>query len=204
MSAAGQGAERRGLMLAMAGTVPLAVLIWWAAYRLLPGGVAAAGAASPMRFALGGTVLAVLLCFLTGIEAVAHGRLFSAAINPLAGAESPALKVDLRYLQHTLEQLVLFIPSLFALAAWLEPESAVRAMAATILIWILSRYAFWIGYHRAPRWRALGLAGMMQSLLILLWAAWIFGNGIGGFWWGAAPVALFLGVEAVLVVLARR
>src|SRR3546814_17796269 len=48
----------------------------------------------------------ILLAFVTGIEAVAHRRLFSRAIDPLAGAESAATKVDLRYLQHTLEQQI--------------------------------------------------------------------------------------------------
>src|SRR5262245_460155 len=49
------------------------------------------------------------LALLVGIQAVASGRGRSAAIDPLAGAESRQMQVHARYVQNTLEQLVLFV-----------------------------------------------------------------------------------------------
>jgi hypothetical protein len=197
-------AQRRTIVVGMAIAAPLAVALWMAAFRFLPRGVVERGAADPVRFALGWTAIAVLLCLVAGVEAVAHRRLFSAAIDPLAGAEPPAMKVDQRYLQQTLEQILVFVPGLFGLAAFATPETAARAICATALLWILSRWAFWMGYRRAPRFRAPGLVGMVQSLLVLLWVVWRFGASIAGTAWGAVPVALFLLIEAFLLVQARR
>lgn len=196
--------QRRTIILGMAAAVPLAILVWEATYRLLPSAWAAAGAADPVRFALGWTGMAVLLCLVTGVEAVAHRRLYSAAIDPLAGADPPAMKVDQRYLQQTLEQLAVFAVGLFGLAAFAPPETAARATAATATVWIVSRWAFWIGYRRAPRFRAPGLVGMVQSILVLLWVAWRFCASFAGPVGGAVPVLLFLAIEALLVVDARR
>jgi len=197
-------AQRRSVTLAMAATGPVAILLWLGTYRLLPDALVAKATAEPGRFALGCACLAILFCFAAGIEAVAHRRLFSPAIDPLAGAEDAPMRVDQRYLQHTLEQLLLFLPGLFGLAAWLEPGPAVRAVAATTLVWIVGRYAFWIGYHQAPRWRAIGLAGMVQSILVLLWVAYRFGEELAGPAGGAAPLVAFAALEAVLLVRARR
>jgi len=197
-------AQRRTIILGMAAAAPLALGLWVAAYRLLPGEAAARASADPFRFALGLTCVAVLLCLVAGVEAVAHRRLYSAAIDPLAGADPPAMKVDQRYLQQTLEQILVFAAGLFGLAAFAAPETAVRAIAATGTVWILSRWAFWIGYRRAARFRAPGLVGMVQSILVLLWVVWRFGSSIAGPVGGALPIALFLGIEALLVFQAKR
>jgi len=197
-------AQRRTVLAGMAVAGPAAALAWLGVYRLVPAAAIARGASDPIRFALGWLAVAVLLCLVTGVEAIAHRRLFTPAIDPLAGAEPPAMKVDQRYLQQTLEQTLVFAVGLFGLAAFAAPEAAARAIAATSVVWILSRWAFWIGYRRAPRFRAPGLVGMVQSLLVLLWVAWQFGNAAAGRPWGALPVALFLAIEALLLVQAAR
>src|SRR3546814_16650072 len=93
----------------------------------------------------------ILLAFVTGIEAVAHRRLFSRAIDPLAGAESAATKVDLRYLQHTLEQLVVFLPGLFGLAYYCNGPRSVHAVTATAILWVIGSCACWIGFPQLGR-----------------------------------------------------
>jgi hypothetical protein len=196
--------QRRTIVLGMAVAAPAAVATWFATYRLLPGEVAARAALHPLAFAFGCLAAAVLLCFVTGVEAVAHGRLFSTAIDPLAGADPPELEVDRRYLQQTLEQLVPFTVGLFGLALYAPPAAAARAVAATSLVWIVSRFVFWIGYRRAARFRAPGLVGMVQSLLILLWVVWRFATDLAGPAAGAVPVMLFLAIEAILLFEARR
>ncbi|WP_158940696.1 hypothetical protein [Burkholderia sp. S171] len=95
---------------------PVTIVLWLGVYYFLPplGGMDDL----PARFvlALKCCCIAILFCFRTGIEAVAHERLRSPAIDPLSGYETRRLTMNLRYLQNTLEQLILFVPGLFALA----------------------------------------------------------------------------------------
>ena len=182
---------------------PIAIGLWYAVERCAP---ALHGMDDPVaRFvlALKCTCVAVLFCFFLGIEAVSHERLHTAAIDPLAGAESPRMKVNQRYLQHTLEQLMLFVPGLFGLANYRVGDEAMRGVVATTVVWIVARFVFWIGYHRAPRFRSAGLVGMVQSALVLLYVSARFGEELGG-WVGAAIVVGLLVIgEGYLVWINR-
>jgi hypothetical protein len=195
---------RRALIPTIAVALPLTAAAWLAVYWLSPPLDGMEEPSARLAYALGWTCVAVLLAFVTGIEAVAHRRLFSRAIDPLAGAESPATKVDLRYLQHTLEQLALFAPGLFGLAYYGDDPRAIHAVTATAVMWIVGRWAFWIGYHRGSEWRGVGAPGMLQSMLVLLYAVFRFGHDLAGLIGGLAPIAVFLAIEARLFQLARR
>jgi hypothetical protein len=183
---------------------PITLAVWLALYSLLPPIPGMADAASRAIFALKCCCIAVLLCFLTGIEAVAHERLNTPAINPLLGRESARMKVNLHYLQNTLEQLLVFMPGLIALACYCADGHAMRAVVATTIVWMLSRAVFWVGYHRAPRFRAAGLTGMVQSLLVLVYVCGHFGYEIAGPIGASVPIVIFAGVEAYLVYMSTR
>jgi hypothetical protein len=142
--------------------------------------------------------LAVLFCLVTGVEAVAHERLTSPAFDPLTGFETRRLRVNLRYLQNTLEQIVVFGVALFGLAAYCADGRAMRAVVATTVIWIIARAAFWLGYHRSAALRGFGAPGMAISMIVLLYVASRFGGEIAGTIGAIAPVALFFLIEAVL------
>jgi uncharacterized MAPEG superfamily protein len=109
--------------------------------------------------------VAVLFCLVTGVEAVAHERLTSPAFDPLAGFETRRLRVNQRYLQNTVEQIIVFAASLFGLAAYSPDGSAMRAVVATTVVWIAGRAAFWVGYHRSAALRGLGAPGMAVSMI---------------------------------------
>ncbi|HZL60075.1 MAG TPA: MAPEG family protein [Stellaceae bacterium] len=195
--------QRCALLIGMLAAFPVTLALWLGIYYLLP---PLAGMAEPLarvEFALGCSCVAILLCFLTGIEAVSHERLVTAAIDPLAGKESRRMKINLRYLQHTLEQLMLFIPGLLALAFYCADGRAMRAVAATAAVWIVSRAAFWIGYHYGPQYRTVGLTGTVQSMLVLLYVCARFGFDVAGIAGAAAPLILFAGIEAYLVYATR-
>lgn len=195
---AGPRLRRRGAAVQFGAAALAAGLIWWACIALIPPAAAAASLAGRLLFALKCSATAILFTFVLGVEAVAHERFTSAAFDPLAGHVTRRLAINLRFLQHTLEQLVIFLPGLFLLAAWAPPGS-VQTVVAASLVWTLSRLVFWIGYHIGPEKRVAGLVGMAQSLLILLYAAARFGFELAG-WWGAAlPLLLFALAEAVLV-----
>jgi hypothetical protein len=189
--------QRRTGMAAIAASFVLAALLWLAVrrYAPVPAGMEALGAR--MLFALKCLCVATLFCLVAGVEAVAHERLQSPAFDPLAGHWTKRLDVNLRYLQNTLEQSVVFAAALFGLAAY-SPGEAMRAVEATTIVWILSRYAFWLGYHRSAALRALGAPGMALTLVILVYVAARFGSEMAGTAGAAAAVAAFLVLEAIL------
>ncbi|ASL46127.1 hypothetical protein bAD24_III01935 [Burkholderia sp. AD24] len=141
---------------------------------------------------------AVLFCLVTGIEAVAHERLTSPAFDPLVGFETRRLRVNQRYLQNTLEQIVVFAAALFGLAAYSPDGSSMRAVVATTVLWIVARAAFWLGYHRSAALRGLGAPGMAISMIVLLYVVSRFGYEIAGTIGGVVPLAAFVAIEAVL------
>ncbi|HEY3908428.1 MAG TPA: hypothetical protein VGM07_00895 [Stellaceae bacterium] len=191
-------AQRRAGMTAIAAALPAALLLWLAiAHFVTPlGGMNSLG--SRMLFTLKCCCLAVLFCLVTGVEAVAHERLSSLAFDPLAGFETRRLRVNQRYLQNTLEQILVFAAGLFGLAAYCPDGAAMRAVLATTVVWILARFAFWIGYHRSAALRGLGAPGMALSLIVLLYVASRIGYEAGGSVAAAAPIVAFLAIEAFM------
>jgi hypothetical protein len=166
---------RRQVLPLMALAAPLTIAVWLALCHLLSPVPGMENPADRMVFAFKCCCVAVLLCFVTGVEAVAHERLTTPAFDPLAGCESHRMKINLRYLQNTLEQLVVFVPGLLGLSWYCADGSAMRAVLATTVVWMIARAVFWIGYHRAPRFRAPGLVGMVQSLIVLVYVCGKFG-----------------------------
>lgn len=79
-----------------------------------------------------------------------------------------------------------------------------RAVLATTVIWIVSRFAFWMGYHRSAALRGLGAPGMAISMTVLIYVVGRIGFEVAG-WFGAAlPITAFLAIEAVLFWRARE
>ena len=189
------GAQWR-LGLAIGLSLPVAIGSWLALAHWLP-----PITIEPLRFTLGCIGAAALLGLLPGIEAVAHERLFSRAIDPLAGADSRRLIVNQRYVTNTLEQFWVFAPGLGLLGVY---ASDLRAVAATTITWILGRWAFWIGYHRDPVLRGIGASSLAQSLIVLVWGVGAFGHELAG-WVGVLALAgPFIAIEAYLFVILRR
>jgi len=167
-ASAGYIHQRRTGMAAIAAAMPVALLLWLAIAYLGPPLAGMDSLGGRMLFTLKCCCLAVLFCLVTGVEAVAHERLLSPAFDPLAGFETRRLRVNQRYLQNTLEQILVFAVGLFGLAAYSSDGSAMRAVLATSVVWILARFAFWVGYHRSAAMRGLGAPGMAISMIVLL------------------------------------
>jgi hypothetical protein len=159
--------QRRACIIAIAAAAPVALLLWLAVAYFTPPLVGMDSLPDRMLFALKCYCFAVLFCFVLGVEAVSHERLVSPAFDPLSGFETRRLRVNQRYLQNTLEQTIVFAAGLFGLAAYSPDGSAMRAVLATTVVWILARFAFWIGYHRSAAMRGLGAPGMALSLIVL-------------------------------------
>ena len=196
--------QRRTLILHIAVTVPVALAIWFALRLLLPPVPGMEEPPARLMFGLGCVAVAVLLALVPGVEAVAHERLASPAIDPLAGYETRRLRVNQRYLQNTLEQTIVFAAGLMLLCWFMEGGGSMRAAVAITAVWVLGRWAFWIGYHRSPLLRAWGAMGMLQSMIVLLYAVYRFGALFLGPVGGAAPLILFGGIEAWLFAVTRK
>ena len=197
------GRERSVLMAEIAVAIPATIVLWFAIDRGLP---PIAGMDDPLArviFAIKCCCLAILFSFVTAIEAVAHERLRSPAIDPLRGYETQRMKINLRYLQHTLEQLVVFVPGLLGLSFYCSDGNAMRAVVATTVVWVLARIAFWIGYHFGAKHRAVGAPGMVLGMGMLLYVAWRFGYDIAGYPGAIAPIVLFAAAEAFLTYATR-
>lgn len=189
-------AGRGKIALAVALSLPVAGALWFGLRHGLP-----PVAMDPMAFALGCIGAALLLTLLPGIEAVAHERLFSPAIDPLAGADSGRLIVNQRFVQNTLEQSAVFAAGLLLLVHY-APD--LRAVAATAITWTLGRWAFWLGYHIGPMWRGLGVFSMFQSLVVLAYGVGCFGFDLAGWPGAAALLGPFAAIEAWLFATLRK
>lgn len=170
--------------------------LWYALLAVLP----APRQAGAFSAALACTAIAALLALVAGVEAVAHERLVTPAIDPLAGFETRRMRVNFRYLQNTLEQFVVFAAGLLALSAYVTP----KIIVIVTIVWVLARWAFWIGYHRSPLLRGIGAPGMVQSMLVLLYVAYRFGADAYGNAAGLALLGLFAAIEAVLFWAVKR
>src|ERR1700678_1917940 len=184
--------QRRAGMTAIAAAMPVALLLWLMIAYIVPPLSGMDSLSGRMLFTLKCCCLAVLFCLVTGVEAVAHERLSSPAFDPLAGFETRRLRVNQRYLQNTLEQILVFAAGLFGLAVYSPDGAAMRAVLATTIVWILARAAFWIGYHRSAAMRGLGAPGMALSMIVLLYVVGRIGYELGGFVGAAVPIAAFL------------
>ena len=190
-SSSGVRPQQRGTLLAtIAASFFVAAALWWLLFRFLP----EPANLLPVQTAVGCIAVAALLTVFAGIEAIAHERFVTAAVNPLAGVETPRLRVNFLYLSNTVEQFIVFATGLLALAAYWSP----RLLVIVTIVWVLARWAFWIGYHKDPLWRAIGAPGMLQSILVLLYVAWRFGRDSYGSAAGIALVIAFLAIEAIL------
>lgn len=190
--------ERKSGIGAIAASILVSLLLWFALTRYLPPLKGMEDLGARMVVALKCLALATLFCLVAGVESVAHERLQSAAFDPLAGYETRRLQVNLRYLQNTLEQIIVFAVGLFGLAAYLTDGSAMRAVPAVTIIWILNRFGFWIGYHRSAAMRGLGAPSMAVSLIIMLYVTARIGHDLAGTAGSVVLIGAYLGIEAIL------
>jgi hypothetical protein len=183
-------AQRRTTLKGIAISAVATAALWYALLRLLP----APAGAEALETALACCGIAALLTLVMGVEAIAHERLVTPAIDPLAGYENRRMRVNARYLSNTVEQFIVFAAGLLALSAFATP----RLLVIVTVVWVVARWAFWLGYHRSPLLRGLGAPGMLQSMLVLIYAGYRFLAESYGPAVGIALVILFLAIEALL------
>jgi hypothetical protein len=123
-------------------------------------------AESRLIFALRCQIFPVLMLF-AGIVAVGNGRFSSAAINPLANAESEAMRINLRYLSNTKRAICAVFCRQF------NPFYLFRCLQHQAdsnfgTLFVFGRIAFWIGYLKEPIERAFGLGVTLYPTIAVL------------------------------------
>lgn len=111
------------------------------------------------------------LSLLVAIGCIARARFFDdATIDGDAPAENSSMEINLRYLANTLEQCVLVVIGLVALAHLL-PTDQLGAVPALAVSFVFARLCFWVGYHRSGPARAFGFAATFYpTVVIYLWS----------------------------------
>ena len=96
------------------------------------------------------------LTLLIGIARIASMRFFTTAIDPISGKGEQLVAVDSRYLQNTLEQLVLSILGQIILSTYLTTGVVTRVIPSLVTLFVIGRVLFYMGYSASPVKRAAG------------------------------------------------
>lgn len=119
--------------------------------------------------------LAIVLCAIPGVliqaMVIALARMLDtpAADNPLLGQESLRYKINSRVLGNTVEQTLIFVPLLLAIAVRIDVDHT-RVVPILMATWTLGRVLFWAGYHVGAPWRFLGFsASTATNLTAIYW-----------------------------------
>ena len=188
--------QQRTMLLGIAASFAATAALWFLLLRFLP----SPANAEPLPTALACCAIAALLTLVMGVEAIAHERLVTPAIDPLAGFETRRMRVNLRYLSNTVEQFIVFAIGLLALSQFASP----RLLVIVSIVWIAARWAFWIGYHFSPLLRGFGAPGMLQSMIVLLYVTWRWAGEAYGRAVAVVLILIFLGIEAFLFWAVKR
>jgi hypothetical protein len=140
-------------------------------YQRWPANPSLADVSSRLAYALQANAFAVLP-LLIGIMAVGNNRFLSEAIDPTLRKEDLGTQINGRVVENTLQQYVLFLTGTLALSVNLTAEQ-MRAIPAAALVFVVARFAFWIGYRIHPLYRAFGMAATgYLNVGILACALW--------------------------------
>jgi hypothetical protein len=149
--------DQRKVLAGMAAAVVFSAAFFEVVFRMTAIGPTPPGTIETswrLEYALKCEVFAAL-CMVVGVARIANRRFFIP--NAIEGDASPSIDIDKRYLQNTLEQLMLAIVAHLALVTIVAPES-IHAVAVLVMLFVIGRVTFWIGYHVSGPARAFGFA----------------------------------------------
>lgn len=159
---------------AASGVAVMALSVWLLTMALPPPKIASA-MAGRLAYALQANVVALLPFFIM-LASVGNSRFLSDAIDPTRRAESPAMQIDGRVADNTLQQNFLFAVTSLALST-VVPLHRLQVVWACTIVFVVARVAFWLGYRLHPLYRAPGMAATaylnLGMILYVLYAAFI-------------------------------
>jgi uncharacterized MAPEG superfamily protein len=142
---------------------------WWALAARL--GVPEQASTMGVRLGLAAAALLPTAGLLLAMTLVSSAARFGAArFDPLAGVEPRFLARNQRVIANSVEQFLVFAPSLLAWAAG-GGAAAMPGVQAAGLVFAAARVAFWLGYHLGTFFRAPGMAATFAVNGLVLWMA---------------------------------
>ena len=155
---------------AVSGIVTM-ILALWLLYSVLP---------NPQLFSLADRIAYALkwdavavLPLIVMFAAIGNARALGEAIDPTLGKEDAKMLINGKVAANTLEQFMLFLIGLLALAVAIEGPK-VKIIGAAAITFVIMRIAFWIGYRIKPVHRAFGFASTFyMNLGLLVGALWL-------------------------------
>jgi amino acid permease len=149
--------KEQSIVAVGAGTGVISMIIGvFGIYRAWPAPEGLAAAAERVAYTLQWEAIAALP-LLVAVIAVGNNRFLSEAIDPTLNKEDLATQINGRVVENTLQQLVLFVLGTLALSVGLAPEQ-MGFIPAAVIVFVIARIAFWIGYRVHPLYRAFGMA----------------------------------------------
>ena len=120
-----------------------------------------------LQFTIQCDVFATLM-LLFGIALVANQRFFSpSAISGDTSETDESIIINVRYIQNTIEQIILLFITHITLAIVLTSVE-MRLIPILVSLFIWGRIFFWVGYHYNPISRAFGFATTFYPTAIAL------------------------------------
>ncbi|KAK6167583.1 hypothetical protein SNE40_021574 [Patella caerulea] len=107
-----------------------------------------------------------VLTLVAGILKVAITRFQTTAIDPIAGNGEHHVIIDTHYIQNTVEQLFLNVIGQFILCTFLT-STQIKLIPIFVLLFVVGRITFWIGYKKSYLDRAFGFCLTMLPNMIL-------------------------------------
>ena len=126
-----------------------------------------------LAFALTLNVFALVPLFVMLI-AVGNGRFLSDAIDPTKHLETKSIEINGRVADNTFQQNFVFFVGTMALSTLLNGHS-IKLLVALVIVFIISRTVFWIGYRINPLYRAPGMSSTAyMNLGIIIYTMYAF------------------------------
>jgi hypothetical protein len=142
-------------------------------YQFVPANPGLADLSARLGYTLEMNAFAILP-LLVRVMLVANQRFLSEAIDPTLHQENLAMQVDGRVVDNTLQQSMLFLIGTLALSVNLAGPQ-MKVITAAMIVFVVARVAFWIGYRIHPLYRAFGMAATgYLNVGILVSACWEF------------------------------
>ena len=139
--------------MGMVGTFGLFIFLYW----LLPTFDEELASVDRLVLAIKCLVFPVLIFFLT-IVRVGSQRYGNPSENPVnCVADTEGMKIDLRVLSNTHEQLMVMAINTLALSIFL-PFEYLSLLPIYSALFVIGRILFWVAYHKSTLWRAPGYA----------------------------------------------
>ncbi len=194
---------RSSLILGFVFSAFITILAWLLLYIMLSPVPNMVFTLDRLMFAIKCWGMATLFCLVLGIEAVSHEQLGTFGISALGDGESLRLRINQRYLRQTIEQMLVFVPGLLLLAIYCDTGESMRVVEIATIMWIVTRFIFWLGNHHDVQIRAPGMVSTLQSFLILLYGCSRFGYELAGVTGAILVISAFVSMELYLLSINR-